>query len=209
MRKLQRFTPNIAEEIIGKKCSRADIDIGMKTCTKCNQTKELSGFAKHKATSDGLQTCCRECQRKYRERYKQRPKPKAAELTCARCKKAQPSSCFNKMPSSPTGYHAWCRDCKNSYDREEMDPGRFRKKRRKSLVWLRGLKAGIPCKDCGTLYEPSCMDYDHVKGTKFKAVTRMVLDNYSKERVLEEIEKCELVCLLCHNRRTQRRLDEK
>jgi hypothetical protein len=180
----------------------------MKTCTKCNCTKEPSEFAKHKSTSDGLQTCCKECQREYRERYKQRPKPKAAELTCARCKKAQPPSCFNKMPSSPTGHHAWCRSCKNRYDREELDPNRFKKRRRDRVRWFRRLKANQPCKDCGMVYEPMCMDYDHLRDKK-GAVAEMVMHNSPKEEILAEIEKCELVCVLCHNRRTQRRLDEK
>jgi hypothetical protein len=53
------------------------------------------------------------------------------------------------------------------------------------------------------------MDFDHVRGRKIKAVSRMVLDNAPEQRILAEIEKCDLVCVLCHNRRTQRRLDEK
>jgi hypothetical protein len=54
------------------------------------------------------------------------------------------------------------------------------------------------------------MDYDHVpgRGEKIKGVSRMVLDNTSKEIILLEITKCDLVCLLCHNRRTHVRFDE-
>jgi L-lysine 2,3-aminomutase len=55
------------------------------------------------------------------------------------------------------------------------------------------------------------MDYDHVpeKGEKIKSVTRMLLDNTPKEIILEEIKKCDLVCLLCHNKRTYDRFNEK
>ena len=52
------------------------------------------------------------------------------------------------------------------------------------------------------------MDYDHdpSKGKKIKSISRMVLDNTSKKDILEEIKKCQLVCLLCHNKRTAQRL---
>jgi transposase len=53
------------------------------------------------------------------------------------------------------------------------------------------------------------MDYDHVpgRGEKIKSVSRMVLNNAPMERILAEIAKCDLVCVLCHNRRTKARFD--
>ena len=53
------------------------------------------------------------------------------------------------------------------------------------------------------------MDYDHINDDKIKGVSRMVLDNTPKDVIFKEIEKCELVCLLCHNKRTQHRFDIK
>ena len=35
----------------------------MKTCTKCNENKPLSEFNKNKRQADGVQTCCRMCQK--------------------------------------------------------------------------------------------------------------------------------------------------
>ena len=51
---------------------------------------------------------------------------------------------------------------------------------------------------------------DHVpeKGQKIKNVSRMVLDNTPKEVIIQEIKKCDLVCLLCHNKRTYNRFNE-
>ena len=37
----------------------------MKTCCKCKEDKPLSGFHKNKATADGLQKTCKDCQSVY------------------------------------------------------------------------------------------------------------------------------------------------
>lgn len=69
---------------------------------------------------------------------------------------------------------------------------------------VRSLKSS-PCVDCGKPYEPCQMDFDHV-GLKRANVSRM-LDRYSIQSVLLEIQECELVCALCHRIRTHSRKD--
>lgn len=46
-------------------------------------------------------------------------------------------------------------------------------------------------------------DFDHVRGEKTFGVARIA--NYSKDRIMLELEKCELVCACCHRLRTERR----
>jgi len=41
----------------------------MKTCTKCEKSKELSEFNKNKSTKDGLQRHCKICQRENNRKY--------------------------------------------------------------------------------------------------------------------------------------------
>lgn len=67
------------------------------------------------------------------------------------------------------------------------------------------LKAA-PCSDCGAFFHHTAMDFDHVRGKKFKVVSAMW--SYLWERVLEEIAKCDLVCANCHRLRTQARLED-
>lgn len=78
------------------------------------------------------------------------------------------------------------------------------------IQWLQKLKSDLPCMDCAQIYEPFCMDYDHVpgRGDKIKNISRMVLDNTPQYIILTEIEKCDLVCLLCHNKRTYNRFNK-
>lgn len=61
---------------------------------------------------------------------------------------------------------------------------------------MRALKEGKPCADCGGVFPPVCMDFDHVRGEKLCNVAKM--GTYAWSRVLEEIAKCDLVCANCH-----------
>ncbi len=65
-----------------------------------------------------------------------------------------------------------------------------------------------PCLDCGKKYPAWVMDFDHRDGElKLGNVSKLALRKFwSISRILEEIEKCDLVCANCHRERTYRRL---
>jgi hypothetical protein len=176
----------------------------MKECILCKENKELNDFARNKRAKDGHQNHCKTCQKVYREQRRSKPKPKLEHLQCARCSMTKPVGEFPKVGSSSTGFGSWCKECKSKYQKDYDYRDGYRNRRRERVQWFRSIKAGQPCADCGQVLEPSCMDYDHLCD-KTDHVSRMVLDNTHKEKILEEIEKCELVCVLCHNKRTQKR----
>jgi hypothetical protein len=60
-----------------------------------------------------------------------------------------------------------------------------------------------PCLDCGGKFPPECMDFDHVRGEKRDNLSS--IRDLSVPNIMEEIEKCEVVCANCHRVRTQRR----
>lgn len=133
-----------------------------------------------------------------------------------KCKKCEAEKSSEEYPVNIKmlrGFDSWCRDChtkkgKESYHKDVIKSRKNTNKRRRDRIdWLQSFK-NKPCIDCGKLYESHCMDFDHLRD-KTKGVTRMLLENASEKRILEEIEKCDLVCVLCHNVRTQKRLDEK
>ncbi len=68
--------------------------------------------------------------------------------------------------------------------------------------WLQPLK-DQPCLDCDGVYPSVSMDFDHVRGEKVSGISQMW--SWGRDRVLEEIAKCELVCANCHRVRTQTR----
>lgn len=61
----------------------------------------------------------------------------------------------------------------------------------------------IPCLDCGGTFPSECMDFDHVRGEK-KFTLRNGMTR-SKQTLLEEIAKCDIVCANCHRIRTTAR----
>lgn len=87
-----------------------------------------------------------------------------------------------------------------SFDRVSYD----RKRERENRLFIRSLKNN-PCVDCGLMYHPEAMDFDHI-GEKRFALSRG--KNRSRETILREVSKCELVCANCHRVRTFKRKRE-
>lgn len=61
-----------------------------------------------------------------------------------------------------------------------------------------------PCADCGIEYPPIVMEFDHVRGQKEFSIGNHV-KSVSRERLVAEIAKCDVVCANCHRLRTLRR----
>ena len=67
-----------------------------------------------------------------------------------------------------------------------------------------------PCVDCGNIYPPEGMDFDHLPQFKKEfTIGKAMKGDYSWDRVQKEIEKCELVCATCHRIRTRKRIHAK
>lgn len=130
---------------------------------------------------------------------------------CTTCDQEKLESEFSKNKSCADGYDYYCKICKSIYNKNYRQKNlsarrQYTNERRKTRIdWLSKIKEGSPCIDCGKMYEPYCMDFDHLSG-KINSVSRMVLQNKSKQIILDEIKKCDLVCVLCHNKRTHNRI---
>jgi hypothetical protein len=60
----------------------------------------------------------------------------------------------------------------------------------------------VPCMDCGGRFGPCAMEFDHRNpAEKVQGVTRMI-GRASAERILAEVDKCDIVCANCHRMRT-------
>jgi len=59
-----------------------------------------------------------------------------------------------------------------------------------------------PCMDCGGTFPVECMDFYHLPQFKKSFGIMQQYANYRRQRILEEIDKCELVCANCHRIRT-------
>lgn len=111
---------------------------------------------------------------------------------------------------------AYCRKCNTEYqkkwyaDHKEQHDRKVRiaekARRLKIREVLQAIKA-VPCADCGIKYPYYVMQFDHLREKDFVIATasRMV---YSLDRILEETEKCEVVCANCHAERTHQRRED-
>lgn len=87
---------------------------------------------------------------------------------------------------------------------DERDAKRIARRARVNarIEWLHSLKNN-PCMDCGGTFPPCAMDFDHREAeSKEQGICQMVRGGWSRERILAEIAKCDLVCANCHRIRT-------
>jgi hypothetical protein len=126
---------------------------------------------------------------------------------CGKCGERRPVSDFHRRRE---GHQPWCKQCKSEYAAEyyrRHRVARLEYNRRQRVLYTEryhGLKEGRPCADCGGLFPPVSMQWDHPPGvTKEAHVADLRL--VSQARLLDEIQKCELVCANCHAVRTFRR----
>ena len=100
------------------------------------------------------------------------------------------------------------------YRREHPEIGkaaktRYDAKKRRVRDWLIKIYGGVPCMDCGSVFEWCAMDFDHRPG-EVKEFGIGVISGLkaTPERIAQtqkEISKCNLVCSNCHRVRTQER----
>lgn len=140
-----------------------------------------------RAVATGLR--CRKCAR----RGAIDPSPRSKRCTnCGETKSIDKFVVNTKRRIS--GYTERCKDCENA---------RFATVRADLARRVDALKVGQPCTDCGGLFPPVCLDFDHLpQFQKRLGISRMVSTCRSWAAITAEIAKCELVCANCHRIRT-------
>jgi hypothetical protein len=65
------------------------------------------------------------------------------------------------------------------------------------VTFVNAIKAYRGCK-CG-VKDPRCLQFDHRDpNSKLKGISTLVGGGWSLKRVLEEVEKCDVICANCH-----------
>lgn len=89
---------------------------------------------------------------------------------------------------------------------KEKTRQREKKRRLKISTYIKEHKESHPCADCLQYYPYYIMDFDHLP----EHIKEFNIGEYKDSttninKVMEEIEKCDLVCSNCHRRRTHAR----
>ena len=120
---------------------------------------------------------------------------------CSQCNKPQPLKNFHKAARQSDGLRPECRICHNE---KKKIAERIRSAIMK--LWFEGKQ----CVDCGET-DVRVLQNDHIENNKSHWNTgtniRCLMQN-STPNIVDELKKCEIVCIHCHRLRTFQRLEE-
>jgi len=128
---------------------------------------------------------------------------------CGRCGEMKPLEDFAWRRKAKGQRHNYCRPCHSAYHREHYLANKQRyidqaaqskkKVRLEQTTRLLDYFKEHPCTDCGQT-DPVVLEFDHLRDKSFAIGT--ALTRYGWDKIVAEIEKCEVVCANCHRRRT-------
>lgn len=111
-----------------------------------------------------------------------------------------------------------CKSCHSAYHRDYYKKNKTRfieKNRRNKNRQRKRLRAIVlevkqrSCADCGGVFHPWVMEFDHREGSdKIAEVANLISKGCPDARLLEEIGKCDVVCANCHRMRTFNRFQK-
>jgi hypothetical protein len=139
-------------------------------------------------------------------------KVQAGKARCYRCGEVKPVESFAWRRKSEDQRDTFCRPCRSAYGKEHyaanreryIDQARIQKQRLrlKRTTYLLEYFNAHPCVDCGQR-DPIVLEFDHLRDKSFSIGAALTCRSWP--RILEEMEKCEVVCANCHRRRTAQR----
>jgi hypothetical protein len=134
-------------------------------------------------------------------------------MTCTKCGADKSENDFHWRNKARGWRRAWCKTCVSSYNtgyyassktRGEQVKNRRRADRKRNKQYVQEYLATHGCVDCPET-DPTCLDFDHVRGEKIAEISQMVRGSFSLEMILHEIEKCDVRCANCHRKITAKR----
>lgn len=126
---------------------------------------------------------------------------------CYKCKETKALGEFYKLSRSKDGLQPICKVCDIAQTKARYRSNKkyyidaARANRQRTIDFINKVKSN-PCADCGKVYHPICMDFDHIED-KVGNISQMKY--FSIPKISEEIAKCEVVCANCHRLRTLKR----
>ena len=130
------------------------------------------------------------------------------EKTCTKCKCVKNTeNDFGRSGKTKHGWQDWCKECRREYDRAYYQSNSSNRKQQvrdyteqqriKVIALLADYKkAG--CSKCPEA-DPRCMDFHHLRDKEFN-IADAVHGGYSESRVIEEVNKCIVLCANCHRK---------
>jgi hypothetical protein len=132
-------------------------------------------------------------------------------MICPKCKKNKQRRSFSRNITTKSGLQVNCKDCFSAYHRRRRveDPDLYKKSSNRvlSISLVKKVLSFFDrksCVDCGES-NPLVLQFDHIRGTKNFSIANALVQRYSWETILSEIEKCDIRCANCHSIVTHKR----
>lgn len=132
-----------------------------------------------------------------------------ATKDCKRCRKPKDFSKFSKSSRRRDGLQAWCKECVKNHDHLKYmeDKGKHRSwntsRRDKYYDMVTTYLKKHPCVDCNES-DPIVLEFDHRDPEIKDGEVTKLLSYASWDRIVLEMDKCDVVCSNCHRKRTAR-----
>lgn len=92
---------------------------------------------------------------------------------CPRCERTLAIDCFGRDRATSSGLRVYCKDCSRAIGATRTARPAWREKRRqagarayRAARYLLDEIKSRPCEDCGGVYPPYVMQYDHIDPSK-------------------------------------------
>ena len=128
---------------------------------------------------------------------------------CFTCKEIKEDSEFNFRDKVKGTLQSKCRDCNKTYLKTHYHENlEYYKAKRKRIrlaykteiyTYILNYFKEYPCIDCGET-DPIVLEFDHIHD-KLECISQMISKQVNIDRIKNEINKCEVRCANCHNRR--------
>ena len=177
-------------------------DDATKRCPQCQVEKPYAAFEVDKGTKTGRRSWCLECHVPYMQDYCKTPAQREKRKAWYEANREQVLAQARQRWKERGHLYEPARQ-RWAEENREKQLAYWRDKQAQHITWLAERHGDQPCLDCGNHFQWCAMDFDHVRGVKKQAVSKM--SNYRREMVEAEIAKCDLVCANCHRVRTDAR----
>lgn len=125
---------------------------------------------------------------------------------CTKCKIEKDESEFNFKNKSLGKLSSNCKDCQKIMKDNHYKNNRERYLKRNSerrisyIQWFSEFKLTLKCEVCGENH-PATLDFHHEDpNEKEYGISVMIHNTHHKDRILEEISKCKVLCANCHRK---------
>jgi hypothetical protein len=167
----------------------------MKKCCRCKEEKSLTEFYRNKSAKDGLTYECKSCKKNMSLEWKKNNREKVNDE-----KKKYYQKHKKRISERNSKY-------RKSDEYKKSNVGR--KKSNISSLRIKSLEyKGHICEDCGNHFvypkDMGLYNFHHVNPNNKKySISKMCNQELSWKRIMEELDKCVLLCKPCHiNRHT-------